>query len=299
MDEWIKRFLHHIGTERRLSPLTVDGYRREITRFRERLAAEGVSDWRVVDESRVRDYVARRHRRGAGAATLQRALSVIRSFYHFLLREGAAAHNPAAGVSAPRATRKLPDALDVDRVSALLEMPAEGALDIRDRAMFELMYSSGLRLAETVSLNVNAVNINDALVQVTGKGAKQRVVPVGAIACRWLRTWLGERAALAAGGESALFVGRRGKRLSARAVQARLARWAKIQGLDRPVHPHMLRHSFASHLLESSGDLRAVQELLGHADISTTQVYTHLDFQHLAQVYDQAHPRARRRKPKA
>jgi integrase/recombinase XerC len=299
MDDWVNRFLDHIGSERRLSPLTVDGYRRELVRFRERLAADGVSNWRAVDESRVRDYVARRHRQGAGAATLQRGLSAIRSFYKFLLREGAAAHNPAAGLSAPRAIRRLPDTLDVDRVSALLEMPVEGALEIRDRAMFELMYSSGLRLAETVSLNVNELNLNDALVQVTGKGAKQRVVPVGAIACQWLRTWLGERAALAAAGETALFVGHRGKRLSARAVQARLARWARLQGLGRPVHPHMLRHSFASHMLESSGDLRAVQELLGHADISTTQVYTHLDFQHLAQVYDKAHPRARRRKTKA
>ena len=294
MDAWVNRFLDHIATERRLSPLTVDGYRRELVRFAERMAAEGVGDWRAVDESRVRQYVSRRHRQGAGAATLQRCLSAIRSFYKFLLREGAASHNPAAGLSAPRASRRLPDALDVDRVSALLEKPAEDGLDVRDRTMFELMYSSGLRLAETVSLNLNDVNLNDALVQVTGKGAKQRVVPVGAIACQWLRTWLGERAALAANDETALFVGRRGRRLSPRAVQIRLTRWASLQGLGRPVHPHMLRHSFASHMLESSGDLRAVQELLGHADISTTQVYTHLDFQHLARVYDKAHPRARK-----
>lgn len=298
MHDWIERFLTHIGSERRLSPLTVDGYRREILRLQTRLADQGVSDWRDVDEPRIRDYVSRRHRQGAGAPTLQRALSAIRSFYKFLLREGAASHNPAAGVAAPRARRKLPDALDVDRVSALLEMPVKGALDTRDRAMFELMYSSGLRLAETVSLNVGDINLKDALVQVTGKGAKQRVVPVGTIACGWLLSWLGERASLAAGAETALFVGRRGKRLTARAVQARLARWARIQGLGRPVHPHMLRHSFASHMLESSGDLRAVQELLGHADISTTQVYTSLDFQHLAEVYDKAHPRARRRKSK-
>lgn len=298
MHDWVERFLIHIGSERRLSPLTVDGYRREIVRFQKRLEEQHVNDWRDVDEPRVRDYVARRHRRGAGAPTLQRTLSAIRSFYKFLLRERAASHNPAAGVSAPRATRKLPDALDVDRVGALLERPVKGALDIRDRAMFELMYSSGLRLAETVSLNVGDVNLKDALVQVTGKGSKQRVVPVGTVACEWLRNWSGERAALAAGAETALFVGRRGTRLTARAVQSRLSRWAKIQGLDRPVHPHMLRHSFASHLLESSGDLRAVQELLGHADISTTQVYTHLDFQHLAEVYDQAHPRARRRNRK-
>ena len=298
MHDWIARFVLHIGTERRLSPLTVDGYRREIARFAQRLVDQDVDDWRAVDESRVRDYIARRHRQGAGAPTLQRALSAIRSFYTFLLREGAATHNPAAAVTAPRGTRKLPDALDVDRVSALLDRPVTGGLDIRDRAMFELMYSSGLRLAETVSLNLGDVDFKDALVRVTGKGSKQRVVPVGTVACKWLANWLGERTALAAGAETALFVSRRGTRLSARSVQARLARWARIQGLGRPVHPHTLRHSFASHILESSGDLRAVQELLGHADISTTQVYTHLDFQHLAQVYDRAHPRARRRKSK-
>jgi integrase/recombinase XerC len=298
MHDWLERFLAHLGSERRLSPLTVDGYRREIARFIQRLADQEVDDWRKVDASRVRDYIARRHRQGAGAPTLQRTLSAIRSFFKFLLREGAATHNPAAGVIAPRATRKLPDALDVDRVSALLDAPVKSTLDIRDRAMFELMYSSGLRLAESVSLDLGDVNLKDALVQVTGKGAKQRVVPVGTVACEWLRRWLGERPALAPGGETALFVGRRGTRLTARAVQARLARWARIQGLGCAVHPHMLRHSFASHMLESSGDLRAVQELLGHADISTTQVYTHLDFQHLAEVYDLAHPRARRRKSK-
>jgi integrase/recombinase XerC len=298
MHDWVERFLTHIAIERRLSPLTVDGYRREMARFHEHLENEDVNDWREVDESRVRDYVSRRHRQGAGAPTLQRSLSAIRSFYKFLLRERVASHNPAAGVTAPRTRRKLPDALDVDRVGALLEMPVQGPLDTRDRAMFELMYSSGLRLAETVSLNVGDVNMKDALVQVTGKGAKQRVVPVGGVACEWLRSWLGERAAIAAGTEAALFVSRRGNRITARAVQSRLARWAKIQGIDRPVHPHMLRHSFASHMLESSGDLRAVQELLGHADISTTQIYTHLDFQHLAEVYDQAHPRARRRNRK-
>ena len=298
MHDWLERFVVHLGSERRLSPLTVDGYRREIVRFLQRLADQGVEDLRDVDESRVREYISRRHRQGAGAPTLRRALSAIRSFYKFLLREQAATHNPAVGVAAPRGPRKLPDALDVDRVSALLDMPAKTALDVRDRAMFELMYSSGLRLAETVSLNVGDVDLKDALVRVIGKGAKQRVLPVGAVACEWLRRWLGERPATVSADETALFVSRRGGRLTARAVQARLARWARVQGLDRPVHPHMLRHSFASHMLESSGDLRAVQELLGHADISTTQIYTHLDFQHLAEVYDRSHPRARRRKPK-
>ncbi len=298
MHDWLDRFVTHLGSERRLSPLTVDGYQREIARFLRQLADQGVVDLREVDESRVRDYIARRHRQGAGAPTLQRTLSAIRSFYKFLLREGVATCNPAAGVTAPRGTRKLPDALDVDRIGALLDMLPKNVLDIRDRAMFELMYSSGLRLAETVSLDVGDVDLNDGLVQVTGKGAKQRVIPVGSVARKWLRSWLGERSALARGHETALFVSRRGTRLTARAVQARLDRWARIQGLGRPVHPHMLRHSFASHMLESSGDLRAVQELLGHADISTTQVYTHLDFQHLAEVYDRAHPRARRRKSK-
>jgi len=288
-----------MGTERRLSPLTVDGYRREIARFAQRLADQDVDDWRAVDESRVRDYITRRHRQGGGAPSLQRALSAIRSFYKFLLREGVATHNPGAGVSAPRGARKLPDALDVDLVTALLDMPVEGGLAIRDRAMFELMYSSGLRLAETVSLDLGDVDLKEALVQVTGKGSKQRVVPVGRVAVERLSNWLGERPALAIATETALFVSQRGTRLTARSVQARLTRWARLQGLDRPVHPHMLRHSFASHMLESSGDLRAVQELLGHADISTTQVYTHLDFQHLAEVYDRAHPRARRRKSKS
>ena len=299
MHDWIERFAIHMGSERRLSPLTVDGYRREIARFAQRLADQGVDDWRAVDESRVREYITRRHRQGGGAPTLQRALSAIRSFYKFLLREGAATHNPAAGVSAPRGARKLPDALDVDLVTALLDLPAEGGLAIRDRAIFELMYSSGLRLAETVSLDLGDVDLKEALVQVTGKGSKQRVVPVGRIAVECLSKWLRERPALASGAETALFVSQRGTRLTARSVQARLARWARIQGIDRSVHPHMLRHSFASHMLESSGDLRAVQELLGHADISTTQIYTHLDFQHLAQVYDRAHPRARRRKSKS
>jgi integrase/recombinase XerC len=295
---WLDRFASHLGSERRLSPLTVDGYRRELVRFMQRLDEENVHDWREVDESRVRDYIKRRHRQGAGAATLERTLSAIRTFYRYLLREGAAGHNPAVGVSAPRARRRLPDALDADRVGALLDRPAKSTLDIRDRAMFELMYSSGLRLSETVSLDLGDVDLSDALVRVTGKGGKQRDVPVGSVACDWLRSWLRERPARAVADEVALFVSRRGTRLTPRAVQARLTRWARAQGIEQPVHPHMLRHSFASHMLESSGDLRAVQELLGHADIATTQVYTHLDFQHLADVYDRAHPRARRSRRK-
>jgi len=298
METWLARFEAHLGRERRLSPLTVDGYRRELLQFFRALQEQNVHDWDGADTSLVRAYIARRHRQGAGAATLERTLSAIRSFYKYLLREGAAGHNPAKAVSAPRSRRRLPDTLDVDRVGALLDKPATGVLEVRDRAMFELMYSSGLRLSETVSLDLGDVSLNDSLVRVMGKGAKQRVVPVGGVACEWLRAWLEHRAALAAAEEAAMFVSRRGSRITARSVQARLARWARAQGIDRRVHPHMLRHSFASHMLESSGDLRAVQELLGHADISTTQVYTHLDFQHLAEVYDRAHPRARRHKSK-
>lgn len=294
MNDDVLSFLEHLLHERRFSPLTVDGYRRELERFARHLEDHDVEDWAKVDSAMVRDFVARRHRRGTGARSLQRCLSAIRSFYKYPAREGRSARNPAVGVPAPRTRRRLPETLDVDRVTALLEMPAGDSLEMRDRAMFELMYSSGLRLAEVVSLDTGDMNLAEGLVHVTGKGSKQRVVPVGGVARNWLRRWLEARPALAAVGETALFVGRRGARLTARAIQARLARWARKQGMGRPVNPHMLRHSFASHMLESSGDLRAVQELLGHADISTTQVYTHLDFQHLAEVYDQAHPRAKR-----
>ena len=242
----------------------------------------------------MRRFVADRHRRGAGPRSLQRALSAIRAFYLHQIREGRIELNPAAGVSAPNAARKLPKVLEPDRVGALLEFSAHDAIDARDRAMLELMYSSGLRLSELVGLDLHHIDIQDGLVEVTGKGDKQRRLPVGRLACVALGAWLRRRADMAATGERALFVSRRGTRISRRSVEVRLARRAGMQGLDVGVHPHMLRHSFASHLLESSGDLRAVQELLGHADISTTQVYTHLDFQHLAKVYDRAHPRARR-----
>ena len=298
MNQWIARFVSHIGSERRLSPLTVKGYRRELERFGHHLGDQEVRTWGDVDEAQVRAFVARRHRQGAGARSLQRTLSAVRSFYKFLMREGAAARNPATGVSAPRLRRKLPDVLDVDGVSALLDMPVGDPLGVRDRAMFELMYSSGLRLAEIVALDLRDVDLGDSLVQVTGKGAKQRVLPIGRVARKWLNRWLDERPGMARRGETAMFISRRGTRLTGRAIQARLSKWALLRGIGRPVHPHMLRHSFASHMLESSGDLRAVQELLGHADISTTQVYTHLDFQHLARVYDKAHPRAKRRKGK-
>ena len=203
--------------------------------------------------------------------------------------------NPAEGVRAPKVRRHLPHTLDADQLGRLLELPGEDPLDHRDRAIMELFYSSGLRLAELVALDVRDVQAGDDVLEVVGKGHKSRRVPIGRFARAAIERWLAARGTLAKARETALFVSRRGTRISARAVQERLRRRAIEQGVPQHVHPHLLRHSFASHLLESSGDLRAVQELLGHADIGTTQIYTHLDFQHLAQVYDQAHPRARRK----
>jgi len=251
-----------------------------------------------MDVHTVRKLVARLHRQGLKGNSIARLLSSLRSLFNYLLREGEARLNPAEGVPAPKSTRSLPKALDVDQVNHLLNFDDNTPLGSRDRAMFELLYSSGLRLSELVGLDVNDIDYRDSLVRVTGKGSKQRVVPVGRMAIHASQAWLRHREAMADVGETALFVNRHGKRLSARSVQQRLDRCGLRQGLNSRVHPHRLRHSFASHMLESSGDLRAVQELLGHADISTTQIYTHLDFQHLAKVYDAAHPRARRKSGK-
>lgn len=294
--DWIPRFVRHLAEERRLSVLTCTAYARDLRLLADYCRAHGVLSWSRFDAAHARAFAAWRHRRGAGARSVQRTLSAVRSFFRYLLREGVVGRNPAQGVSAPRAPRRLPGVLDVDRVAGLLEFQAEDALAIRDRAIMELMYSCGLRLAEAVALNLQEIDLRAGLVEVTGKGRRKRIVPVGSCAAGAVQRWLPVRTALARADERALFVGRRGVRLSARSVQMRVRRWSELRGVEPSVHPHMLRHSFASHLLESSGDLRAVQELLGHADISTTQIYTHLDFQHLAQVYDQAHPRAGRRK---
>jgi integrase/recombinase XerC len=292
---WIERFLAHLRHERRLSPHTLSNYGRDLARFVAFADERGLSDWSGVDAGALRDFAAARHRRGLGGRSIQRELSALRSFYAFLMREGEVRANPALDVRAPRSPRRLPTTLGVDEVARMLERVAEDPLELRDLAVLELMYSSGLRLAETVGLDLDRLDLRAGTVTVTGKGSKTRQLPVGRLAREALERWLPLRASLAGPRETALFVGRRGGRLSARALQERVRRWALRAGLPRHVHPHMLRHSFASHLLESSGDLRAVQELLGHADISTTQVYTHLDFQHLAEVYDRAHPRARKR----
>ncbi|MCB1722898.1 MAG: tyrosine recombinase XerC [Gammaproteobacteria bacterium] len=289
-------FLDHLHYERRLSPRTVGAYRRDLDEYLHWLDDQQISDPRRVASAQVRAYSAFRHRRGLAPKSLQRHLSAIRAWYRFLLREGQIKINPADGVRAPKAARRLPHTLDVDQLGRLLELPGDEPLDHRDRAIMELFYSSGLRLSELVALDVGDMRRDDGLLDITGKGGKSRRVPVGRMANAAIETWLAVRPLLAAPGEPALFVGRRGSRLGARTVEARLRQRAVEQGMPRHVHPHMLRHSFASHLLESSGDLRAVQELLGHADIGTTQIYTHLDFQHLAQVYDAAHPRSRRKR---
>jgi integrase/recombinase XerC len=286
-------FFQYLTSEKRYSPHTIKNYRRDLQHFLDHCQTHGLARWTEVDNHFMRAYVATRHRKGLGGRSLQRELSAIRSFFHFLSREGEVKTNPVTGISAPKTARKLPTPLDVDEMSQLLNLSHDTPTAMRDWAMMELMYSAGLRLAELVSLNLDSIDLADDSVPVTGKGAKTRIVPIGRFAKQSLQQWLTERSKLANKDEKALFVSNRGTRISVRAVQQRMKHWGLVQGVDTPVHPHRLRHSFASHLLESSGDLRAVQELLGHADIATTQIYTHIDFQHLAKVYDAAHPRAK------
>ncbi|MBD3671777.1 MAG: tyrosine recombinase XerC [Gammaproteobacteria bacterium] len=295
--DWLDDFLHHLEHERRLSPQTRTAYRRDLKQVISFCDQHALDHWNSLDVHGVRRYISHRHRRGIGGRSLQRELSALRSFYNYLLREQRVTLNPAQGVSAPRTTRKLPRTLDVDEVKQLFTTQLDDTPQAcRDRAMLELFYSSGLRLSELVGLDISDVDLRDATVRVTGKGNKARIVPIGRYALEAIEAWRKRRTEWAADGEVALFISRRGHRISRRNVQKRLEICAIRSGLPEHLHPHKLRHSFASHILESSGDLRAVQELLGHADISTTQIYTHLDFQHLARVYDQAHPRARKRK---
>jgi integrase/recombinase XerC len=294
-DPWIARFVQHVSHERRLSPHTASAYRRELEALLDWRQAEGIRGWEDIDGPAVRRFAARSHARGLAARSVQRRLAAVRSFYAFLLREGVVARNPGTDIPAPKPGKRLPHTLDADQVARLLAMEPRDAAGWRDLALMELAYSSGLRLAEITGLALTDLDLDDRTVRVLGKGAKTRVLPVGRKAVAALRRWLAERPALARPDELAVFVGRRGSRLGERAVQLIVARRARQQGLPQHVHPHLFRHSFATHLLESSRDLRAVQELLGHASISTTQVYTHLDFQHLARTYENSHPRARRR----
>jgi len=292
----IEQFIDYLRYEKQLSQHTQKNYRRDL------LAAEAyfkplkVQQWENISSHQIRSYVAYRHRKGLAGSSIARELSALRRFYNYLLKEKRVTQNPVNGIPAPKSGRKLPHAPDMEQMSQLLDTPQDDILKIRDQAMFELFYSSGLRLSELTRLDLLNLQLLQNQVRVLGKGNKQRDVPVGRYAILAIEKWLTIRSLLAKSDENALFVSQRGTRISQRMVEYRLKQWANEQGLAINLHPHMLRHAFASHLLESSGDLRAVQELLGHADISTTQIYTHLDFQHLANVYDQAHPRAKAKK---
>jgi len=286
-------YLESLRSRRRLAGHTLEAYERD-TRLLGELA--GARAWAELTAHDIRRFVATLHGRGLAPRSLARMLSGWRGFFDWLVREGLALANPCTGVRAPRGPKRLPESLSPDEAVRLVTAPDEGRWKTRDRALFELAYSCGLRVSELTGLDVDAIDARAGEARVTGKGAKTRIVPVGRAALEALAAWCAERASVARPGESALFVGRAGARLNPREVQRRIKAYAAAAGLEVDVHPHMLRHSFASHVLQSSGDLRAVQEMLGHASIASTQVYTHLDFQHLAKVYDAAHPRAKRRK---
>lgn len=290
--ELVEAWLIRLAGERQASPHTVAGYRRDLDKLLRWMEVQGLAGFDALDSHRLRSFVAAEHRAGLAPKSLQRLLSSCRSLFRHLTRAGLLTHDPAVGVRGPKVHRKLPQVLDVDEATALIEADGGGALVVRDRAMLELFYSSGLRLSELVGLHWLDLDLDNGEVRVLGKGRKTRIVPVGRHAIAALRA-LGEAEGKVA--ESPVFRGRGGAPISPRTVQARLKTLALQNGFAKHVHPHLLRHTFASHMLESSGDLRAVQELLGHADIATTQIYTHLDFQHLAKVYDAAHPRARRK----
>ena len=293
----LSAFIAHLSNERNLSPRTVDGYKRDLTALKKYFADQNITEWLDVRVHHLRIYIAGGKREGRSGKTLQRRLSSARTFFSYLAREGIFTTNPAIGFSAPKSDSPLPVTLDTDQVSRLLEINTTDWHSLRDRAMLELFYSAGLRLAELVGSNKNDLYFEDNLIMVRGKGEKERLLPVGSKAITAIKTWLEIREQLPKGkleDDSALFLSERGRRISHRNVQKRVKKWSVLQGISGRIHPHTLRHSFASHLLESSQDLRAVQELLGHADISTTQIYTHLDFQHLADVYDKAHPRAQK-----
>jgi integrase/recombinase XerC len=288
----VETFLAQLSVERRCSVHTLSAYRRDLALLIEHCDALGLDDWNALHGEQMRGFIAAQHRRGLAPASLQRVLSACRSFFRYLQREGRLAVDPTTGLRAPKAARKLPQVLDADEMTRLIEIDVDTPIDRRDRAMLELFYSSGLRLSELCALRWGDLDLGEGLVRVLGKGGKTRVVPVGSHA----RKALGDLLAAARGkSDMPVFTGRAGAAIGARAVQKRIKALAQRQGIWKRVHPHLMRHSCASHVLESSGDLRGVQELLGHADIATTQIYTHLDFGHLTKVYDAAHPRARRK----
>jgi len=288
----IEAFFDQLGAS--LSDATIDAYRRDLARLlawagqHERLQVE------QIDQNDIRAFAAGEHRRGLSPRSVQRRLSAVRRLFKYLRDQHRLGHDPTRGVRAPKIRRRLPEVLDIDQVLALLEIPDDSEISTRDRAMLELFYASGLRVSELAGLTWDRLDFNEGMVRVLGKGRRERMVPVGRHALAALKRWRAVQQTLADGSEPRVFTSLSAKPLSVRAIQKRVAYWSERQGLDQRVHPHQLRHSFASHILESSGDLRAVQELLGHANLTTTQIYTHLDFQHLAKVYDETHPRAKK-----
>jgi len=291
-------FLRHLALERRLSGRTVESYGRDLEALAAWCDGEALGDWRDLGTIQLTRYLAARHGAGLSPRSLARALAAIRAFVRWGLKQGTFEKDPTVSVRPPKVRRTLPATLDVDEAARLMIPDADddSPETCRDRALMELLYSSGLRLAEVASLDLTDIDLSEGLVRVIGKGSKTRIVPVGSKARSAIKAWLKVRATLAPPEEQALFVSRRGTRLARRSIEARISHWAKKLGFDRRVYPHLLRHAFATHMLESSGDLRAVQELLGHASLATTQIYTHLDFQHLARTYDKAHPRAQRKR---
>lgn len=281
--------------EKQSSPHTLSNYQRQIKAACELLAKNGITDWQQVDSSAVRWLLSQSHKQGLSAKSIGLRLVALRQFLDFLLRNGAITVNPAVGIKAPKVGKHLPKNIDAEQVGVLLNIEANTPLEKRDLAMMELMYSSGLRLSELQGLDLGDLDLAQGEARLLGKGNKERVVPIGRKATEALQHWLSVRSELLPQ-DSAVFLNQRGKRLSHRSIQLIMQKWGQKQGLESHVHPHKLRHSFATHLLESSQDLRAVQELLGHSNLSTTQIYTHLDFQHLAKIYDEAHPRAKKQK---
>lgn len=294
LEQVIDAYISSLEKERRLSANTIKAYQRDLIRLLSYLQNCGVQDWKQIDSKCARSFPARLNQEGISGKSIARMLSGCRTFFEYLQKIGKVEINPFVGISAPKSPRKLPKTLSVDELSELLAQHDGSVISIRDHAIMELFYSSGMRLSELAFLDVDSRGYEQGEVTVMGKGSKERIVPVGIKAQDALACWMERRNEIAESDEKALFVNKNGKRISVRGIQFRLNQWAKKSGLGRQLHPHMLRHSFASHILESSGDLRAVQEMLGHSDISTTQIYTHLDFQHLAKVYDKAHPRAKK-----
>lgn len=292
----VDNYLNHIASQRGLSPVTITNYQRNLAEFIALLNEKKIDCWTELDSQGVRFMVKDLHKNGLKARSIATKLSALRSFLDYLVQFDILTNNPAKGVSAPKLDKPLPKNISVDDMFQLLNIDEKDPLSLRDQCMMELMYSSGLRLSELVNINLQDIKLSAKEIMVTGKGSKQRLLPITERAVVTIKVWLKIRPEFCNPGEKALFVSKQKNRISTRNVQARMEKWGLKQALPSHINPHKLRHSFATHMLESSGNLRAVQTLLGHADLATTQVYTHLDFQHLSKIYDQAHPRAKRKK---